>query len=480
MIGRTFSSYRVVEKIGAGGMGEVYLARDERLGRDVALKVLPEGRLGDDTARSRFRKEAQALLRLSHPHVATLFDHGRADGVDFLVMERVAGKTLDVVLREGPLPEKDVLRLGAQLARGLTAAHEAGIVHRDLKPSNLALTSDGLLKILDFGLALLPVETAVGVRTQDTPTQTGAGAVLGSPPYMAPEQLLGKEADARSDVYSAGACLFELATGRRPHGDRSGPMLVEAILHEAPPPARRLNAGVTPGLEAVVAKAMDKDPSLRYQSARELLVDLERLAQAPSVTASAPGVPISRRRRWAWVAVAALLAVAGVVAWRLRPPAPPRIASVRPLRTGLSWLSTGGILTTWATDGLRVYFVDRRDDRFALLQMPIDGGDSSEIEVPAAFHEGFEVYGFLPRTSSLLCLTVTGASDAGWPAWAVSVPGGQARRLGSLRGNTAGVSARDTPRRSERAPSSPPRRRGRQVPRAQRRRAAAPPRHESC
>ena len=221
---------------------------------------------------------------------------------------------------------------------------------------------------------------------------------------------------------------------------------MEAILHEAPPPVRSLNAGVTPGLEAVVAKAMDKNPSLRYQGARELLVDLERLAQAPSVTSRAPGLPATRRRRrWAWLTVAALLAVAGVVAWRLRPPAPPRIASVRPLRAGLSWLSTGGILTTWATDGLRVYFVDRRGDQFSLLQMPIDGGDSSEIDVPAAFHEGFEVYGFLPRTSSLLCLTVAGASDAGWPAWVVSVPGGQARRLGSLRGNTAGVSADEPP-----------------------------------
>lgn len=140
MIGRTLSSYRVVEKLGGGGMGEVYLARDERLGRDVALKILPEGRLDDESARSRFRKEAQALLRLSHPHVATLLDFGSADGTDYLVMERVTGPTLDVELRKGAFPEKEVVRLGTQLARGLAAAHEAGVVHRDLKPSNLALT----------------------------------------------------------------------------------------------------------------------------------------------------------------------------------------------------------------------------------------------------------------------------------------------------------------------------------------------------
>jgi len=237
VIGRALSTYRIVEKLGAGGMGEVYLARDERLGRDVALKILPEGRLSDEGARSRFRKEAQALLRLSHPHVATLFDYGSAEGVDYLVMERVGGRTLDVVLREGPLPEKEVVRLGAQLARGLSAAHEAGVVHRDLKPSNLGLTADGLLKVLDFGVARLLGEALPAGSGDATATETGAGQVVGSPPYLSPEQLVGKEADARSDVYSAGACLYELATGRRPHGEKTGPLLVEAILHEAPPAA---------------------------------------------------------------------------------------------------------------------------------------------------------------------------------------------------------------------------------------------------
>ena len=215
MIGRTLSHYRIEERLGAGGMGEVYRARDEKLGRDVALKVLPSGALADEESRRRFRKEAAVLSRLSHPHIATLLDFDSADGIDFLVMELVTGPTLEQELRKGPLPEKDVVRLGSQLARALVAAHEQGVIHRDLKPSNLQLTSDGMLKILDFGVAYLePRREPTGGEA--TATETAAGEILGSPPYMAPEQVLGKGVDARTDLYAAGACLYELATGRLP------------------------------------------------------------------------------------------------------------------------------------------------------------------------------------------------------------------------------------------------------------------------
>ncbi len=172
MIGRTLATYRILSKLGAGGMGEVYRARDEKLDRDVAIKVLPTGLLGDETARSRFRKEAKALSRLTHPHVSTLLDFGSADGVDYLMMELVPGPTLAEALQKGPLPAKEVVRLGTQLARGLKAAHAQGIVHRDLKPSNLCLTGDGLLKILDFGVAQLAPAAS---QTEDTPTETAAG-----------------------------------------------------------------------------------------------------------------------------------------------------------------------------------------------------------------------------------------------------------------------------------------------------------------
>jgi hypothetical protein len=441
VIGRTLSTYRVVERLGAGGMGEVYLARDERLGRDVALKILPEGRLSDEGARSRFRKEAQALLRLSHPHVATLFDYGTADGVDFLVMERVGGQTLDVVLREGPLPERDVVRLGAQLSRGLSAAHEAGVIHRDLKPSNLGLTADGLLKVLDFGVARLVGEVLPAGNGDATATETGAGQVVGSPPYLSPEQLVGKEADARSDVYSAGACLYELATGRRPHGEKTGALLIDAILHESPPAARSLNPGVSEGLEAVLAKAMDKEPSLRHQTAKELLVDLERLQQG-GWTASAGG-PGRGPTRIAGRKVAVLLSlagftVAGAAAFVLREPPPPRITNVRPLGIGIPWhwAAYAGVLS-WATDGQRLYYVaPRKDGQGGLFEVSVNGGESAEIPLP--FSHRVEIFDFLPRESALLMGGTTelpslnSGADAGdgAPVWLVPVPAGTPRRLG--------------------------------------------------
>jgi len=446
VIGRTLSSYRVVSKLGAGGMGEVYRARDEKLDRDVAVKFLPPGLLGDETARSRFRKEAKALSRLTHPHVATLLDFGSADGIDYLVMELVPGLTLGEALRKGPLPVKEAVRLGTQLARGLMAAHEQGIVHRDLKPSNLCLTADGLLKILDFGLARLVPATSQD-SAGETPTETAAGKVVGSPPYMSPEQLLGKDVDARSDVYSAGACLYELMTGRRPYGERSGAALTDAILHEAPEMVSRVNGEVPAGLTAVIAKAMDKDPGLRYQTAAELLVDLERLQQGSEARSTALGSAGPRSpehhsgRRWAVVAGAAAAVAAGT--WLLRPPPTPRITNVTPLHLDLGWLSESGLVSTWATDGVRLYYVARRQDEYRLFQVPVAGGEPSEVEIPEGFRGGFEIHGFLPKQSALLCLVdppqaMGGAT--GWPAWMVPVPKGTPRALAGLAARTAAVS----------------------------------------
>ena len=246
--GTRLGPYEILEPLGAGGMGEVYRAHDTKLDRDVALKVLPEGALNKDDARKRFLREANALSRLSHPHVATLFDFDTAAGTDFLVMELVRGPSLrDELEEKGALPERDVVRLGAQLARGLQAAHEQGIVHRDLKPGNLQLTPDGLLKILDFGLArLVPRETAPGEET--APTQTAVGKVAGTLLYMSPEQLRGRGVDARTDLYAAGAVLYEMATGRRLFSKPSSAELTEAILNEDPTPPRGLNERISPGL----------------------------------------------------------------------------------------------------------------------------------------------------------------------------------------------------------------------------------------
>ncbi len=308
MIGKTLSHYRVVEKIGAGGMGEVYRARDEHLGRDVALKVLPAGTLGDEHARKRFRKEALALSKLNHPNIATVFDFDTQDGTDFLVMELVEGVTLSDKLAGGPLPEKEITRLGMQLAEALEEAHERGVVHRDLKPGNVMVTPKGQAKILDFGLAkLVRPEVASATATTESFTETQAAA--GTLPYMAPEQLRGEGVDARTDIHALGAVLYEMATGQRPFPETQGPRLIDAILHQAPQAPSGLNRRVSPGLEGIILKALEKEPENRYQSAKEIAVDLRRLGTPGSAAAV-----LSARRQGMVLAVGiALVALVAVL-----------------------------------------------------------------------------------------------------------------------------------------------------------------------
>jgi len=312
MIGRTLGHYRVVEKIGAGGMGEVYRARDERLERDVAVKVLPAGTLADEAARKRFRKEALALSKLNHPNIATIFDFDTQQGVDYLVMEHISGETLADKLKAGPLPESQVLRVGAQVAEGLEAGHREGIVHRDIKPGNLRLTPDGRVKILDFGLAkaMRPASEVTAATTTESLTQTQA--IVGTLPYMAPEQLRGEPIDARSDIYAAGAVLYEMATGQRPFPQTQAAELTGAILHQAPRPPRELHSRCSPGFERIILKALAKDPGERYQRAAEARAALEAIATG----AVAPWVglkyALGRRRALAITAGVVLLVVAAV------------------------------------------------------------------------------------------------------------------------------------------------------------------------
>jgi serine/threonine protein kinase/tetratricopeptide (TPR) repeat protein len=275
LVGRTISHYRILEKIGAGGMGEVYRAHDEHLDRDVAVKVLPAGVLQDELARKQFRKEALLLAKLNHPYIETVHEFGHQDGIDFLVMELIPGESLSSMLRRGPLTEKEILRLGTQFAEGLAAAHKQSVIHRDLKPANIFVTPDGRVKILDFGLAkLIHAETAVDVTRSIT---TDTGAISGTVPYMAPEQLRGEPADVRSDIYAAGAVLYEMASGRRPFPQTQGPQLIGAILHEMPAPPNSSTSQISPGFEIAIMKALEKTPSQRYQSAAELEAVLEHL-----------------------------------------------------------------------------------------------------------------------------------------------------------------------------------------------------------
>jgi len=316
MIGQTFGHYTILEKIGAGGMGHVYRARDMRLERDVAIKVLPPGSLADAATRKRFRQEALALSKLNHPNVATVHDFNTQDDVDFIVMEYITGKTLTAVIGSVGLPEKQIANFGMQLAEGLSAAHEHGILHRDLKPSNILVTQDNRVKICDFGLAKL-LEPITDTDSTDSHLHSAAGTLT----YMAPEQLLGEKLDARTDVYALGEVLYEMATGVRPFKDTQSTRLTDAILHQPAIPPRNLNPKITGALEFVIAKCLEKDPANRYQSAAEVGVDLRRLSTSSSF------VPTHSPKRpghlWVWTRAAlAIAALIGLIVFlRPKPPA---------------------------------------------------------------------------------------------------------------------------------------------------------------
>ncbi|MGH9511582.1 MAG: protein kinase domain-containing protein [Terriglobales bacterium] len=313
LIGEVLGHYRLLEKIGAGGMGVVYRAQDERLIRHVAVKVLPPGSLAMEDTRKRFKLEAQALARLNHPNIATVFDFGCEGTTDFLVMELLTGRTLADKLLAGPLPIDQVIEHGVQMAEGLAMAHQQGILHRDLKPGNLGLTAEGRIKILDFGLAkLLKADP-----TDLTMSMTGAGLAKGTLAYMAPEQLRGENIDTRVDIYAAGSVLYEMATAKRPYPQEFGPLLIDAILHQAPPPPSKLNQSIPPALEAITLKALEKDPKLRYQSAGDLASDLKLLSTATAPVAAQQASRRRFRRRMRIALPGAFILILAIGFWQI-------------------------------------------------------------------------------------------------------------------------------------------------------------------
>jgi serine/threonine-protein kinase len=301
VIGSKLGHYTILEELGAGGMGVVYRGRDERLDREVAIKLLPPGVLDDAAARKRFRREALALSRLNHPSIETVYEFDTRDGIDFLVLELVPGETLAGRLARGPVPEREAADLGAQIAYALEEAHERGVLHRDLKPGNVVVTPKGRVKVLDFGLAkLLP---HAGEATE-TVALTETGSAAGTLAYMAPEQLLGEESDARADLYSLGVLLYELLAGRRPFRASLPTKLTDEILHAAVEPVRSIRPEVSPHMEAVVLRCMERAPGRRYQTARELLGELTSLAAgAHSAGAERAAEPSASPRRITSIAV---------------------------------------------------------------------------------------------------------------------------------------------------------------------------------
>lgn len=395
-------------------MGVVYRAHDDRLNRDVALKILPPDSLIDENQRRKFRIEALTLSALNHPNIATVHDFDSQEGVDFLVTELITGAGLDTILERGPLSENEVLRLGAQMAEALAAAHGQNIIHRDLKPANLRLTSDGRLKVLDFGLAKLvqPVAEAL--------TETANNAAAGTLPYMSPEQLRGDPLDPRTDIWGAGAVMYEMATGRQPFAAKTTSALSGEILHSSVVPPRRKQPGLSPRLDDIIVKCLEKDPENRYQSAKELLVDLRRLA-SPTAVVGVPGRTPSHRVL-AVATIAAALVVAAVILWIAWQSGShglpnPEYVPVTSFADAASWPAI-------SPDGRMLAFT--RDDGNGSEQVYIKllpNGDPVQLTRDAL---GKSNIAFTPDGTRIAYTTV---SNWSWDTWTIPVLGGEPSRL---------------------------------------------------
>ncbi len=395
MIGKTISRYRIVEKLGGGGMGVVYKAEDTTLGRHVALKFLPEQLSQDKQALERFKREARAAAALNHPNICTIHEIGEHEGQPFIVMELLEGETLRHRIRGQPLKTDEVLELGTQISSGLEAAHRKEIVHRDIKPANIFVTEDGQAKILDFGLAKLTqpgrgsgttIDGDAG--TTEDEHLTSPGVSIGTVVYMSPEQVRGEELDARSDLFSFGLVLYEMATGRQAFTGSTPGVIFEATLNRAPTPAVRLNPDIPPKLEEVINKAIEKDTNLRYQSANELMADLKRLRRdTDSERVAAVGkdfapkpTPLRRRRSTliaagVFAGVVALAAAALLIYQRVRPTATPVQRPLTQLTFEPGWQGA----PSWSPDGRFIAYSADYNGNFDIWVKPAGEGKAVQV-----------------------------------------------------------------------------------------------------
>jgi Tol biopolymer transport system component len=407
-IGQTISHYRVLEKLGGGGMGVVYKAQDLKLGRWVALKLVPEELARDCRVIEQLHVEARAASALNHAHICTVHDVDEHDGCPFIVMELLEGQTLNQRIGGKPLDIKEAVRLGVQIADALDAAHRRGIIHRDIKPANIFVSPRGEAKVLDFGLAkLLPaeIESTLGANIDET------RAFVGTLPYMAPEQLRGKQADERTDIHAIGAVLYEMATGRRPFGGSLGPRIIDQIVHEAPVPPAALNPRISRRLQAIILKCLEKDPAKRYQNAKELLDDLVPLAP-----------PAIRSRSW-WAATVAIavtvLAAVTALLWT-RGPARPADRSRWVQITNLPDAVSQPALSP---DGRMIAFVRGLDTFMAPGQVYVKMLPDGE-PVQLTNDKSLKMSPVFSPDGSQIAYTQTEESRK-WDTWEVGVVGGQ-------------------------------------------------------